>query len=215
MGFLSALGKIGGFAAKLLPIPGAGLIGDAIGAAGDMASAGSQAAAHNRGTKLDAQLYEEQANQARQQNFIDQLAQRAQEGRASGTDAWKKLQQAEYLGTATEGYKPKNGLPSYGFGPKAATESERLGAASMRDESLQRFREGNSIPEIKDPGQFRLDPKNLNAGMWEKLGGILGPGLSTFGALGDRNGRGIDIGNGPPIMTMDELAKLGIYDEQI
>jgi hypothetical protein len=204
MGFWDVLGKIGKTAAGF--IPGVGpLIGAGISAAGDMASAGAETAAGNRGTKLDASLVEESLNQNRKRDFMDQLIARSQEGRTSSTDAWKKLQQGEYLGTATEGYKPKNGLPSYGFGPKAATESERLAGASMRDESLKRFREGNPIPEVQDPGQFKLNPEYMNAGMWEKLGGILGPGLSTFGALAERSQ--------PRKLTLEELAMLGQPNE--
>jgi len=214
MGFLDVLKKVGGFATKLLPIPGAGLIGDAIGAAGDMAAGGAQTAAHNRGTKLDAQLAEEQMNQSRQNSFLDQMMAREQDRRTSGNDAWKAAQQAQYV-EGNKGYTPRAGLKSYGFGPKASTEPEIKVAQDRFLEANRRLDNQDSLtPGVADPGKFTLDPKNLNAGMWEKLGGILGPGLSTLGALGDRNGRMGDVAK-QPTLTMEDLAKLGIYDEQI
>ncbi len=201
MGFWGALGNIAGSIGASF-IPGGSLVKDGIKAAmpaiaggvGAAAGAASQSAAHNRGTRIDAGLEEEKANQLRQKQYMDSLVAREQEGRVGANDAFKNVQRAEYLGGA-QGYTPKNGLPSYGFGPKAATANEQAAAQAMSSTALSRLQNGNPIPEVKDPGRYQIDPKNLNAGFWEKLGGIAGAGLTGYGALATAAGQ-----NRPVIM---------------
>jgi hypothetical protein len=107
---------------------------------------------------------------------------REAEGRASGNDALKNLLRTQYIQNAT-GYTPKAGLPSYGFGPQASTDAEKQGASAFGREAMTRLEGGNQIPEIGPAANFTIDPKLLKAGMFEKLAGIAGPGLSMFELL--------------------------------
>jgi hypothetical protein len=187
VGFLSALAKIGGFGAKFLPIPGAGHIGDALSAAGSALGGAAEASAANRGSQLEAAALAEQLNQARQAQYVDQQLARSAEGRASGTNAWKKMQQAEYLANAT-GYMPAAGTPSYGFGPKAATATERDAATKFSGEAMTRINAGDSLlPQVVNPGRFQFDPKLLKASGFEKFANIASPVLTGIGAMAATN----------------------------
>src|SRR3990167_10125209 len=116
MSFWSTLGKIGLGVGGAVAAPftgGASLIPVLAGAAGSMLSSGAQAAASNRGTGMEASLAEENVNQQRRSDFIEQWLAREQEGRASGNDAFRNMQRAEYLSGA-KGYTPRAGLKSFG-----------------------------------------------------------------------------------------------------
>jgi hypothetical protein len=125
---MSIWSKLASVATKFLPIPGAGLIGDVIGGAGDALGAASQAAASNRGAKVDVALTEEQLNQQRKRDFINALIAREQEGRESGKSAFRESQYADYVANGGNEYKPRIGLPSYGFGPRASSEQQQASA---------------------------------------------------------------------------------------
>src|SRR5688572_18963852 len=135
MGLWSTLAKIGGVAAA--PFTGGASLAlpAVLEAGGAMLSAGANASASNRGAQIEAAIEQERLRQQQEQNYRDALVQREQEGRASATDAFKKLQQATYLmnrgdyspASVTSQGKPMQ-LASFGFGPKAATESEIAGA---------------------------------------------------------------------------------------
>jgi hypothetical protein len=184
VGFLSALAKIGGFATKLLPVPGAGFIGDAIGAAGDALGAGAQAAASNRGTRMEADLAAEQINQARQRQFMEQSLAREADKRESGKSAFREAQFADYVRNGGNEYTPKNGLKSYGFGPKARSQAERDAAANYFTEQQKRLAPGDSLlPQVADPGQFAFDPKDLKASGFEKFANIAAPIATGIGGL--------------------------------
>jgi hypothetical protein len=184
MGFLSALAKIGGFATKLLPIPGAGFIGDAVGAAGDALGAASQASASNRGTALDAATEAEMLNRARQKQYFDQATTREQDRRAGGASAFREAQLADYVRSGGNAYTPKAGLKSYGFGPQATSQAERDAAENYFTEQQKRLAAGDSLlPQVSDPGTFTYDPKDLKASGFEKFAGIAAPILTGVGGL--------------------------------
>ena len=71
----------------------------ALGAAGAMLGAGADAAANNRGSMLDVASQQEQLNQSRQRQTLDSRSARSAEGRASGNDAFRNMQRAEYWRT--------------------------------------------------------------------------------------------------------------------
>lgn len=179
MGFLGSLGKLA-----------TNHLGDIFDGAGRALGKGSQAAADNRSAGVESAALAEQLNQSRQRSFLEQMLAREQEGRAGSTDAWKKLQQAEYMTqagpytapTVTSQGKPTQ-LASFGFGPKAATGNELAGADALKTEALKRLQGGNPMPEVKDPGQFQFDPNLMKPGMFERLAGLAGPVLSGLGGL--------------------------------
>lgn len=108
----------------------------------------------NRGAKFDAGLLREE------------------DRRASGTDALRKIQQSEYLKNAG-GYTPKSGLPSYGFGPKAPTDTERIAAEELGKEARRRLDAGDSL----------IDPSLMNEGAREKTAGLIGLGATAASAI--------------------------------
>lgn len=154
----------GGFSAL------SGLLGGkALGAAGTAISAASNSAAHNRGVTLDANL------------TGDQLAvNRQAEDRTERDDAFKRLQQADYLANRTQGYQAPtlHGQPLYdpGFGYKASTPTEVSGANGMRDELLKRLQGGSQLP-VTDVNQF-TKPSTA-----ERIGGYAAPAFSVLGGL--------------------------------
>ncbi len=123
------------------------------------------------------------------QRLFDAMIAREQEGRASGHDAFLNLQRAEYVANK-QGYQPKAGLPSFGFGPRAASEAEKQGANAFKAEMMKRLSEGNPIdlpmgPEdiaaIERRPEFRIDPALLRAGGVEQA---LGIGSGAAGVAG-------------------------------
>lgn len=161
MSFWGALGKIGaGIAA---PFTGGATLAaipaiDAIGAA---ASAGSQAAAQNRGSKLQALMDQ------------DLMRQRfAQDQRTSETDAIKKLAQAKYLSQGGANFKSTTPY-SYSFAPTNASEAQMSAASTLEDELLRR---------MSNPMQLSDYSKQMKPGFWEKFGGIIGASASAYGA---------------------------------
>lgn len=131
-------------------------------AGGRMLSAGSQAAAHNRGTMLDAMMEQDRTRLVA-----------AGDQREGERDAWKKLQHADYV---KNWQAPKDtGLPSFGFGPQAPGAGEQQAAALLEQEMLKRLREGGFKPTpITDYSK---------AGKSETLSGLLGAGLTGYSAL--------------------------------
>jgi hypothetical protein len=194
MSIWSTLAKIGGAVAAPFT-GGASLALPALFEAGGAALGGaSQASASNRGAQIEAAIEQERLRQQQEKNYREALVQREQEGRASATDAFRKLQQTSYLmnradytpTSVTSQGKPLR-LASFGFGPKSATESEITGADALRTEVLKRLTQGNAIPEVQAPSPFTIDPKLLKGSIWEKLAGIAGPALSLYGAATNPN----------------------------
>jgi hypothetical protein len=194
MGLWSTLAKIGGIAAA--PFTGGASLAlpAVLEAGGSMLSAGANASASNRGAQIEAAIEQERLRQQQQRDYRDALVQREQEGRASATDAFKKMQQATYLihrgdynpATVTSQGQPMQ-LASFGFGPRASTETELTGSHALRNEVMQRLQGGNQIPEVQAPTPFTIDPKLLKGSIWEKLAGIAGPALATYGAATNKD----------------------------
>lgn len=185
MSLWSTLAKVAGIVGAPFT-GGASLIPTIASAAGDAIGAATSASAKNRGTKIDAGLAEEQVNQNRQQELRNSLVQREQDRRAGGNNAFRELQHAQYLQGAG-GYTPKNGLKSFGFGPKASTDYEKQMAANYAQEQGQRLEAKDSLtPQVTDPGAYQIDPKLMNSSMWEKLGGIAAPILSGYGDIANQ-----------------------------
>jgi hypothetical protein len=152
---------------------------DVLTGAGQVAGSVADTMASNRGAQIDAAMLQEHLNQARQAQTLNSRTAKSRDDRESGANAFREMQRAEYLANAT-GYTPKNGLPSYGFGPKAATETEKRSTRAYAEEVMRRLEGGSSIPEIQDPGAFQFDPKLLSPGMLEKLAsmGVLGSSVA-------------------------------------
>lgn len=180
MGFWSALGKIGSVAAPIAAnfIPGVGpALGAAMGAAGAGLGALGQSQAQNRGAKLTAQGDMERLLLEREAQLQQQQIARQAEGRASGSDAWRKLMAAEHLGTP--GARPQNAGP-YNVAPRQATEAQLFGADQMKNEVMKRLQGGNPIPEVSQH-PLAMDPKLMNPGKMEQFAGLAGAGLSFLG----------------------------------
>jgi hypothetical protein len=73
-------------------------------------------------------------------------------------------------------YQPKNGLPSYGFGPKAST-TEQMAAAELYRAEQEALKASES--------RYELDPSLLKARAGEKAAGAIGLGATVAGALPD------------------------------
>src|SRR5688572_15974168 len=110
--------------------------------------------------------------------MFDRLIAREADRRASGNDAFRNMQRAEYV-AGRKDYAPKDGLRSYGFGPRAATATEKSGADAFKAEAMKRLQAGDSLlPQVADPGRFqfvddpagrfRFDPALLRESSAEK-----------------------------------------------
>jgi hypothetical protein len=196
MGFWSTFGKIALPAASIAAAPftgGSSLLGllgtggkavadiigkagPAIGAAGSALGAASQGAATNRGQEFSGQALLEQLLQQRDSQFQNQTIAREQEGRASGTDAWRKLLASQR--TLSPSTRPS--LSPYSVAPRQATDTERQGASAMSAEVMARLQGGNPMaPVTQRP--LAMDPSLLQAGGLEKTSGWLAPLLTFLG----------------------------------
>jgi hypothetical protein len=154
-----------------------------LGAAGSVLGAGADAMASNRGSMVDVMSQQEVLNQQRQRDYRSAVHDREQDRRAGGDHAWRAMQAAEYLQNAT-GYTPRAGMGSFGFGPKAATDAEKRGAAAYSAEAMRRLERGDSmLSQITDPGQFQFDPKHLSPGVIEQLMNVGGVASTVAGAV--------------------------------
>ena len=175
--------KVGGGVAAAPFTGGASLIPTIASMGGSVLGGLAEGKAAGRSNQVQAGLTEEEINQGRQQQFFNNSLAREADKRASGANAMRAIQQSEYLANA-EGYAPKAGLGSFGFGPKGATAAEKAAAAKYLAENQQRINTGDSLlPQVKDPGTYRIDPKLLKAGKLENVMGALGGGLEAFGNL--------------------------------
>lgn len=186
MSFWKTLGKIGMAAAPIVAAPftaGTSLswLPAALGAGGAALGAASQGSAQNRDAKFSGQMDLEKLLMERDQQSQNMRISREQEGRASGTDAWRKLLASErILGNASGSSRPS--LSPYSMAPRAASSSELQGASAMRDEVLARLTGGNQIP-MPTERPLAVDPKLLDAGGGEKTAGWLGALLQSLGQM--------------------------------
>lgn len=183
MAWASILKGIGKFGLGALGIGGgadnnkiASSVAQILGATGAGIGAASQASASNRGEQFGGQAILEQLMQQRDRDQFSQGLQREQEGRASGTDAWRKLMASQR--TLSPGARPQ--LSPYSVAPRQATDMERQGASAMSEEVMKRLQGGNQMP-VSAPRPMQIDPGLLKAGGMEKAGGWLSPILSFLG----------------------------------
>jgi hypothetical protein len=182
MGFLSFLGKIAAPVASIAAAPftaGTSLswLPAALGAGGAALGSMGEASAQNRGERLAALL---------EQDKLRLLAE--QDRRTSESDAMRKLAQTAYLRgggyqapatprTITLGGMQRE-LPSFGFGPRAASEAQMSAASDLERELLAR---------LSGPG-FQLSDysREMKPGIGERLAGIFGPALGVTAVGMDR-----------------------------
>ena len=181
MGFWSKLGSIGASIGSAL-IPGGGLVKDAIkagiGAGGAALGAASSSSANNRGEKFAGQMDLERLLMERDQQFQDQQINRAQEGRAGQSDAWRKLLSASHM--MSPGSRPQ--LSPYSVKPRAISTQETRGGGALIEEALKRLEGGNPMaPVTQRP--MSVDPRLLDSSGFEKWGGLLGAGLTGVGSM--------------------------------
>ncbi len=184
-------GTLLGFGKDLLKNPK-----DLMSAAGSLFGAGSDAAASNRGTALDAALEQEKLRQQQMRDYysasrdaFDTGMARAQEVRAGEGDAWRKLQQAAYVGNAPGGMSLNLAGP-YSRSVAGPTGVERGAANDMRDEMVRRSQSlrsqyalPNNISEPNEPAPFTFDDKLLKPGLWETISGYAGAGMKALGGV--------------------------------
>lgn len=204
MSFLGTLGKIalGAGGAIAAPFTGgaslAATLPSIIGAAGAGLGAASQASASNRGTQIDAALAQQREQDQQGQDYADQqqryeneLINREAEGRSAANDALKGVLRANYIKGRTSDYQGPRvlggaTLPTFGFGPKASTADEIAAATKYGADKAATINSGNTIAMPTAPATvtpFTIDPSLLKSGLLEKLGGLAGAGLQTYGAL--------------------------------
>jgi len=197
MGFWGKLGNIAkGVGMGVAGAATGGILPAIIGGAGAALGSASQASASNRGTQMEASLAQEQVNQQRQRELFDQLMAREQAQQAGMKSSLRDAQHADYIINTHPGdYKPATlqtsqgarTLSSFGFGPKAPGPGEQEAAYAVADQARQRLLNGGTLTQAPvDRGEFQFDPKLLKAGGWEKLMGILGPGMQAYGTLAGR-----------------------------
>lgn len=200
MSFLSILGKVGaGIAApftggaSLAAIPAIDAIGSALGA-------GSKASASNRGTALDAAMEQEKLRQQQMRDYFtasrdafDTNMSRSQEVRAGEGDAWRKLQQAAYVGNAP-GEMSLNLAGPYSRSVAGPTSMERSAANTLSSEMANRMKMlgreytlPNAIGAPAKPNPYTNDPSLTKPGLWETLSGYAGAGLKGYAGLRDRS----------------------------
>jgi hypothetical protein len=94
-------------------------------------------------------------------------------------------------------------MPSYGFGPRAASEAEKQGANAYRAETMKRLADGNPIempirPEdmaaIERRPEFTIIPALLRTGGTERALGIGSAAAGVAGQVRSRTWKKIGMG---------------------
>lgn len=182
MGFLDVLKGIGNIGLNIGAsfIPGGSIAKDAIkagiGAAGSTLGAINKGQASNRDAQFAGQMDLERLLAERDRDYWNQTLQREQEGRASGSDAWRKLLAAQH--TLSPGAHPS--LSPYSVAPRQATDVERQGADAMTQEVMARLTGGNQLA-MPTRRALAVDPKLLQPGKLEQISGYLSPALNFLG----------------------------------
>ena len=187
MGFWGTLGKIAGAVGAGVAAPltgGASLtaLPTILGAAGAGLGAISSGHASNRGQEFGGQLALQNLLMNRDQQAFNNSISREQEGRASATDAIKKLLGAQRILNPMQ----RPNVSPYSAPQRQYTDAERTGAQALSDEVMQRLQGGNPIgPFVQSPMQ--VDPRLLKPGTLERIFGIASPILGAAGQIGNRN----------------------------
>lgn len=166
MSFWSALGKIGAIGAA--PFTGGASLAalpliDAVGAG---INGATQAAASNRGTRLQAMMDQDQLQMAANR-----------ENRTAESDVLKKLAQTGYLARGGAQFQPSTPY-SYSFAPQGASDTQKQAANTLEAELMRR---------LQNPMRLQDYGKQMQPGFWERLGGIIGPAASAYGAASRSN----------------------------
>jgi hypothetical protein len=125
-----------------------------------------------------------------QNDYNSQMLRAAQDRNANEMDALKKLQITSYLkgGGAQQGPMSimlsgqKRELPSFNFGPKAASAEEMAGASTLQDTIMSRFGEDGSYVPTNAYQPTALD-KYAKPGMEEKISSYGGAGVGILSKL--------------------------------
>lgn len=194
MSWLSNIGKILGGVGSVAAAPFTGgtslaWLPAALGAGGAALGAIGQSKAQNRDAQLGAQsdmdrqlLLRAQLDAQGDRDFFDQGIRREEEGRASGTDAWKKLLMAQR--TLSPAQRPN--VSPYSAPQRMPTDMERQGADAMSAEVMARLQGGNPIqaPTRRAPlPPSMMDPRLMQPGGMEKTLGWLAPLLGAGGQI--------------------------------
>jgi hypothetical protein len=163
-------GGIWGALKKFLP--------DILGGAGRAASGAAQASANNRGAQLDAEMEAKKLNQQAYRDWYNQMVERETTGVGVRNDAWKAVQQGDYV----ENWKaPTQKFSPYTRDLEAPSDAMRQAGGARRDDARSRLT-GYSLPE-PERQTYNLDPKLLEGSIWEKLlgyGGAAGEAIGGF-----------------------------------
>ncbi len=81
----------------------------------------------------------------------------------------QRLQTSDYLSSGGNAYKPKQGLPTYGFGPDKTSDVVREGAEKVQGDLIKRLAKGTA------------------PSFWEQLTQIAGPTLALTGKARQSN----------------------------
>lgn len=183
MSFWGGLGKVLGTVGSVAAAPFTGgtslaWLPAALGAGGAALGAIGQSKAQNRDAQYSGQLDLERLLMARDQQQFNNTLAREQDGRESGSDAWRKLLAAQR--TISPGPRPQ--LSPYSVAPRQATGAEMDGANAMTAEVMARVQGGNPLPM---PAQrpMSVDPRLLKPGGMEQAAGWLSPILSFMGQM--------------------------------
>jgi len=187
MSFWGKLAKIALGAGGVVAAPftgGTSLIPTIAGAAGSALGAIGDAKTANRNAGIDLAAQTELINEARQRDYRNAAAQREQDRRDSGREAFREMQHAQYMASGGAGdYKPRFGS-GFGFGPKASTPAEIEAANQYLAEQQRRLAAGDSLlPAVNDPGRFQFDKKLTTPGKLETIAGVgsaIGTGLGAL-----------------------------------
>jgi hypothetical protein len=171
MGFMKWLGAIGaGVAAPFTGGASLAAIPGLLAGGGQAASSYANSVANNRGAQIAALLDADRNRLA---------AMQANDSRRN--DAFRNMQTTDYLQTF-QGYMPREGLPSYGFGPQMRSDQFRENARQFELELMNRMR-----------GQGEFTPTDINPylkpGKGERLAGLLSLGLPIAGAFMNRGNK--------------------------
>lgn len=146
----------------------------ALNAGGAVLSGISSAKAKNRGAKFEGQTTLEQLMLEREKQLQSQQIARETEGRASASDAWRKLLATSR--TLNPGARPQ--LSPYSVAPRQASEAETTGASALQQEVMARLQGGNPIPTVTQH-DLEVDRRLLDPSKSERWLGYIGAGLGA------------------------------------
>lgn len=149
-----------------------------LGAAGKAIGAAAERKAKNRAAKFEGQTELERLLLERDREYFNQTLAREQEGRLSGSDAWRKLIASQRL--LEPGPRPQ--ISPYAAAPRTLTPADYQGLTSMTNEALVRTQGGNPIAPIT-PRPSVVDPRLLDPGKFERVAAWLAPILGYSGSM--------------------------------